>query len=153
AALGHADDVVHLHFAARADAEIALDAGVEIDRHGGMAAVGRGLVPRRQPALGNAHAIRPEPEARAGIVALRALRLVRDQELEHHLPREFCPLARGLDLHAVGGLADAGSRQHALALDLHHAGAAVAIGTVAGRGAVAEMRDLGALPLCYLPNG
>ena len=40
AAAGHADDVVDLHFAAGADAEIALDAGVEIDRHGDMAAVG-----------------------------------------------------------------------------------------------------------------
>ena len=41
AAAGHADHVVDLHFAAGADAEIALDAGVEIDRHRGMAAVGR----------------------------------------------------------------------------------------------------------------
>ena len=41
AAAGHADHVVDLHFAAGADAQIALDAGVEIDRHGRMAAVGR----------------------------------------------------------------------------------------------------------------
>src|SRR5690606_16009865 len=33
AAPGHADDVVDLHLAAGADAEIAIDAGVEIDRH------------------------------------------------------------------------------------------------------------------------
>ena len=48
AAAGHADDVVDLHFAAGADAEIALDAGVEIDRHGGVAAVGRGRVGARR---------------------------------------------------------------------------------------------------------
>ena len=41
AAAGHADHVVDLHLAAGADAEIALDAGVEIDRHRRMAAVGR----------------------------------------------------------------------------------------------------------------
>ena len=39
AAAGHADDVVDLDLAAGADAEIALDAGVEIDRHRDMAAV------------------------------------------------------------------------------------------------------------------
>src|SRR6476661_10309285 len=41
AAAGHADDVIDLHFAAGADTEIALDAGVEIDRHRRMTAVGR----------------------------------------------------------------------------------------------------------------
>src|SRR6185312_13318658 len=40
AAAGHADDVVDLHFAAGADAEIALNAGVEIDRHGDVASIG-----------------------------------------------------------------------------------------------------------------
>ncbi len=52
AAAGHADDVVDLHFAAGADAEIALDAGVEIDRHRRMAAVG--LRHRLALALGEA---------------------------------------------------------------------------------------------------
>src|SRR5580692_7764520 len=53
AAAGHADDVVDLDLAAGADAEIALDAGVEIDRHRHMAAVGRrhfGGLPLRKPA-------------------------------------------------------------------------------------------------------
>ena len=39
AASGHADHVVDLHFAAGADAQIAMDAGVEVDRHRRMAAV------------------------------------------------------------------------------------------------------------------
>ena len=60
AAAGHADHVVDLHLAAGADAQIALDAGVEIDRHRRMAAVGRGLRASRgkRPAL-DPHAGRP----------------------------------------------------------------------------------------------
>src|SRR5262249_385752 len=54
--------------------------------------------------------------------------------------------------HAVGGLADAGGREHALALDLDHAGAAIAVGPIAGRRAVAEVRDLHALALRHLPD-
>ena len=39
-AAGHANDVIDLHFATGADAKVALDAGIEIDRHRRMAAVG-----------------------------------------------------------------------------------------------------------------
>src|SRR5581483_10634394 len=42
---------------------------------------------------------------------------------------------------------------HALALDLHHAGAAIAVGAVAGLWRVAQMRDLGAFALGDLPDG
>src|SRR5262249_60680950 len=54
AAAGHADHVVDLHLAAGADAEIALDAGVEIDRHRRMAAVGgeRGAAGEAAPSHG-----------------------------------------------------------------------------------------------------
>ena len=48
AAIGHADHVVDLHLAAGAHAEAAMDAGVEIDRHGRMRAVGGGLLARRE---------------------------------------------------------------------------------------------------------
>ncbi len=41
AAEGHADDIVDLHFAAGTDAEIAVDAGVEVHRHRDVAAVRR----------------------------------------------------------------------------------------------------------------
>src|SRR5262249_29111795 len=76
-----------------------------------------------------------------------------DQQLEHHPPREFCFFARGFHFHAGGGMADAGGREHPLALDLHHAGAAIAVGPVPGRRPVAEMRDLDALALPHLPDG
>ena len=42
AASGHADHIIDLHFAASADAQIALNARIEIDRHGNVAAVGAG---------------------------------------------------------------------------------------------------------------
>src|SRR5260370_3329648 len=153
AAPGHADDIVDLHFAAGANAEIALDAGVEVDRHRRVAAIGLGLRPRGEAALLDADAIGPAPEAGVRIMRGLALRLVADQQLEHHLAREFGALGSGLDLHAGGRLADAGRRGHALALDLDHAGAAIAVGAIARRRAVAEMRNLGAAPLRRLPDG
>ena len=75
AAAGHADDVVDLHLAAGADAEIALDAGVEIDRHRHVAAVWRrhfdGL------ALGEAAGLDLLP---LGDLPELAVRVVRDLE-------------------------------------------------------------------------
>ena len=69
AAAGHADHVIDLHFAAGADAEIALDAGVEIDRHRRMAAVGRGLAVALGKAAGaDVHTIGPFPELRLRVV-------------------------------------------------------------------------------------
>jgi hypothetical protein len=63
AAIGHADHVVDLHLPARAHAEIAVDAGVEVDAHGSMARVRRRLPrPPRQAALGDRHALRPLPQ-------------------------------------------------------------------------------------------
>src|SRR6202035_5403154 len=50
-AAGHADDVVDLHCAAGADAQIALDASIQIDRHGDVAAVRRGRRAARKAAL------------------------------------------------------------------------------------------------------
>src|ERR1019366_2593920 len=153
AAPGHADDVVNLHFAAGAHTKIALDAGVEIDRHGRMAAVGVGRVALSEAAGGNAHAVGPGPEFRLRIVRGLALGLVGNQQLEHHLPRGLGALGGGFDFHAFGRLANAARGQHALALDLHHAGAAIAVGAVAGLGRIAQMRDVGAVALGHLPDG
>ncbi len=153
AAPGHADDVVDLDFTASTDAESALNAGVEVDCHRRVAAIGLGLRARGEAALLDADAIGPAPEARIRIMRGLALRLIADQQLEHHLAREFGALGRGLDLHPGGRLADAGRGEHALALDLDHAGAAIAVGAVARRRAVAEMRNLGAAPLRRLPDG
>src|SRR6202035_1052042 len=56
-------------------------------------------------------------------------------------------------LHADAGRALAGRRQHALALDLDHAGAAIAVGPVVRFGRMAQMRNFMALALCNLPDG
>ena len=61
-------------------------------------------------------------------------------------------LRRGLHLHAFRRLADARGGKRALALDLHHAGAAVAVGPVAGPRQPAQMRDVDALALGDLPD-
>src|SRR3546814_19536726 len=54
AAIGHADHVIDLDLATGAHTKIALDAGVEIDRHGGVAAVRRRLAVPRRAARGKA---------------------------------------------------------------------------------------------------
>jgi hypothetical protein len=55
----HTDHVVDLDFAAGADAQIALDTGVEIDRHRGVAAVGLRVMAPGKAAHRNAHAVCP----------------------------------------------------------------------------------------------
>ncbi len=88
AAAGHADDVVDLHLAAGADAQVALDAGVEIDRHRGVAAVGRRRIAAfRKPARGEPLAVDHLPQMRLRIGGDVALRLVGEEKLRHHLPR------------------------------------------------------------------
>ena len=79
--------------------------------------------------------------------------LVADQELEHHLAREFGALAGRLDLHIRRGLAHAGGGEHPLALDLDHARPAIAVSAIPGLGQPAEMRDLNASPVGDLPDG
>ena len=81
-----------------------------------------------------------------------AVRLIGDEQVEHHLARRFGALRHGRDLHAVRGLANAACRQHPLAFDLDHAGAAIAVGAVAGLGRIAQMRDIGAETLGHLPD-
>ncbi len=148
----HADDVVDLHFAAGADAQIALDAGVELHRHRRMAAVGGGRRARREAAALDRERVGPLPERRVGVVRLGALGLVADQEFEHQLARGLGALAGAFHLHSRRRLADARGGQHPLALDLDHAGAAIAVGAVARLRQPAEMRDLGAEPIGDLPD-
>src|SRR5204862_3852399 len=81
-----------------------------------------------------------------------ALGLVADQQFEHELARGLRALARGLHLHARYRPPDAGGRQHPLALDLDHAGPAIAVGPVARLWQPAEMRDLDAVALRHLPD-
>ena len=140
----HADHVVHLHLAAGAHTQIALDAGIEIDPHGDMAVVQQRdmiLFHRRKPAVGDAVQIGHVPQMRRAVMRLLPLRLVRHQQLGHHRPRLHRAFRGGPDHHPLRGLADARGRQGALALDLDHAGAAVAVRAIARRRLVAEMRD------------
>ncbi len=154
AAVGHADHVVRLHLAAGAHAQAAVDAGIEIDRDGRVRGVAGGpLAARIAAGLGDAHVVDPGPELGLRIVGITARGLIGDEQLEHHLLRFLRPLGRRLHLHAGSGLALAGRGQHALALDLDDAGAAVAVGAIAGRRMPAQMRDRRAVALRHLPDG
>ncbi len=149
AAAGHADDVVDLHLAAGADAEIAVDAGVEIDRHRHVAAVGLRHLDRL--ALGEAAgldllALGDLPQLGIRIVRVRLIRLIGHQQLGHHAARGRGAVGVGLHLHAGRRRADAACRQHALALDLDHADAAVAVRPIAGLRRVAQVRQLDVEP-------
>src|SRR5204863_2989269 len=117
-----------------------------------MAAVGRRSGVCGKAASVELDAIGPAPEFRDRVGAVRPLRLVREQQLEHDPARCLRALGCGLHLHAGRGLADAACREHALALDLDHASAAIAVGAIARLGQMAQMRDLGAEPARDLPD-
>src|SRR5262245_53553172 len=142
AAAGHPNDVVDLHLAAGADAEIAMDAGIEIDRHSGMAAVGRRTRVAREAAGLDVLALDDLPELGIRIVRDLERRLIVEQELGHHAARGLGTIGLRLHLHAGRRHADAACGEHALALDLHHADAAVAVRPIAGLGRVAQVRQL-----------
>ena len=150
--VGHADDVVDLHLAARPHAQVAVDAGVEVDPHRGMARVGRDRGPAREPALGDVQALGPLPQLRVMLVRHVARRLVGDEQLHHHPARGLCPLGRGVHHQARRRPALARCGEHPLALDLHHARAAVAVGPVAGLMRVAQVRNVGAMTMRDLPD-
>ena len=97
----------------------------------------------REARLADRQLLRPEIEL--GVERIGRLRHVRQQQLDRHLLAGEGPGAVGGDLHALLGIAAARRRQHALALDLHHAGAAVAVRPHALH--VAEARDLDAVLL------
>ena len=101
AAAGHADHVVDLHFAAGADAEIALDAGVEIDRHRRMAAVGSGIFSRSGKRPVSIPILSAQVQnLEMGSCEVSRSRLVGHQKLEHHVARGLGAMVRGVDLHA-----------------------------------------------------
>ena len=149
---GHADHVVDLHFAAGTDAEIALNAGVEIDRHCGVAAIGNRLRPAGEPARRDILQGRRLPELRLRIVRDVLGRLIGEQKFHHHPARRLGTIGLGLHLHPRRRRADAARGQHALAFDLDHAGTAIAVGAVTRLGRIAQMRDVGALALRHLPD-
>ena len=135
ATAGHANDVVNLNFAAGADTEIALDAGIEIDCHRHVATVRCwhfGRFPLRESSGFDLEPCHGLPELGIRIVRNLDFGLVSDQQLGDHLACGFGAVGLGFDLHARRGIANAACGQHALALDLDHADAAIAIGPVAG---------------------
>ena len=123
-----------------------MDAGVELDGHRRMAAVGRRRGVRRGSGWPRGPAGRPSAQNLDSRV-VRAARAPAGRPAAARTPCAAPPRPAAMavvDLHARRRLADARGGQHALALDLDHAGPAVAVGPVAGRGRVAEMRDLDA---------
>src|SRR5262249_12012749 len=73
----HTNDVVDLHFAAGTDAEIALDAGIQVDRHSRVAAVSGGhFLTFREAGDVDAHLVRPIPKLGSRIVRGRTLGLI-----------------------------------------------------------------------------
>ena len=152
AAVGHADDVVDLHLAAGPHAQVAVDARVEIDAHRGVARVRGDRGPAREPTLGHVHALGPLPQPRLVLVRDLARRLIGDEHLHHHPARGLRPLGGGVHHHARRRPALARCGEHPLALHLHHARAAVAVGPVAGLVRVAQMRYVGAETMRDLPD-
>ena len=67
-AIGHPDYVIDLNLAAGAHAQAALDAGIEIDAHGGMAGIALPALGVRKAALGHPDLFGPVPELRIRIV-------------------------------------------------------------------------------------
>ena len=92
------------------------------------------------------------PEVRRAVMRGIARRLVRDQQFNDHFPRFFGARGCGLDLHSFGRRSDAGGSKDTLALNFDHAGAAVAVGPVAGLARVTKVRDIGALPYGHVPD-
>ena len=149
AAEGEADHVVDLLVAAGAQAARALDAGVEIDGDTGVREIGGDTGPRREARLADVQARRPIIDLVMACVFL--LRHVRLQQLDHHLLCLARARAVGRHLHAGLRRAAAGGGEDALALDLDHAGAAVAHRIEPGL--VAEAGDFDAFVIRYLENG
>ena len=146
ASKGQADHVVDLLVPAGAQAAGALNTGVQIDRNGRVRHILRHLMTCFKTWLTDADLSRPL--VHLVVAGVGFFRHVRQQQLKHHLLRCHGPLAVGLDLHAGGGRPAARGRQHPLAVDLDHAGAAIANGLQAFL--EAQVRYLNAFALGYL---
>ena len=131
----HADHVIDLHFTAGPHAETAGNAGVQVDRHRHVAVVQQRNTPLfklRETTFLNAIG-RGHIEHVAGfVVGNLLLRHVCHQQFNHHLTRRLSAcVVRGYN-HPIRRFPNAGGRQGPFALNLHHTGAAIAVGAVAG---------------------
>src|SRR5581483_10331956 len=107
---------------------------------------------RRKTAFRHADLFGPVPEFRFLIVGGLACRLVGNQKLHHHLLRGDGAVACGLHLHADARRPLARRRKNALALDLDHAGAAIAVGPIIRLRRITQMRNFAALTFGNLPD-
>ena len=97
-----------------------------------------------------------------GLSTLRAVRaikceaagplVIRNEKLEHHIARHLRALGRGVDLHAGSRFAQTACREHALAFDVDHASATIAVRPVTRLRRVAQMRDVDPFALRDLPD-
>ena len=119
AAAGHADDVVDLHLAAGANAQVAMDARIKIDRHRGVAAVraGAGAPWNRLPTTFWPAAVFQKPDCGS-----RAWSFAGWSDMSSSTTIRRAVLARSVWVltHAGRGYANAARREHPLAFDLHH---------------------------------
>ncbi|MNX96035.1 hypothetical protein D3C86_1283350 [compost metagenome] len=140
------DHVIGLFVAAGAHAARALDAGIEVDRDGGVRQIGRHRLARGKAWLADFEPGRPL--IKFTMARVRGLRHVGLQQFQHHALRAPGALGVRVHRHAIGRRAAAGRRQHAFPVDLDHAGAAVAGGIQPIL--VAKMRNLDAFPARHL---
>src|ERR1700733_4614512 len=82
-------------------------------------------MPRHEPGLADGQLFGPEVEFR--VERIRRLGNIGKKRLDGHLLAQESAFAVGGDLHPFFGKTAARGRQHTLALDLHHTGAAVAV--------------------------
>ena len=101
------DHIVHLFFAAGANATGALDAGVEIDRHRGMRKIRVRLQAWLETGAGDAKLFGPHRQF-VGTRFVVFRRCIGGQKFQHHLLRGFRARRIGGNDHAVGGMAAAG---------------------------------------------
>ena len=151
-AAGHADHVIDLHIAAGTDAEITVDAGIQIDRHGRMRQIIDGHVPGCKPAIGDLLLIGHLPEVAICIIGGGAIRLIGDEQFHHHFPGPGWPVGGRIDHHALGRCSNTAGHQDALAFNFDHAGAAVAVCFKPNPIRVTEMRNFCARALRHVPN-
>ena len=105
-----------------------------------------------EAAFGPRDRLGPAPQVRVGIMRIGARGLVSEQKFHDHRTCRPAATAVRADCHAVRRPADARRRQRTFALDLDHAGTAVAVGAIAMPRHMAEVRNRRTEPSRDLPD-